>query len=102
MNNAPVAGFERDAGSRTTVRLMYPEGAPHSTNQYQETTVVALVAFKSLDLDWLTSVVTKQPLVSPSQGGPVDSPLSNHAATVVVRASGPSCGSGGRWWMIFL
>ena len=63
MNNAPVAGFERDVGSRTTVRLMYPEGAPHSTNEYQETAMVALVVFKSLDLDWLTSVITKQPLV---------------------------------------
>lgn len=26
--------------------------------------MVALVVFKSLDLDWLTSIITKQPLVS--------------------------------------
>lgn len=64
LNNAPVPGFERDAGSRTTIRLMYPEGAPHSANEYKQTTMVALVVFKSLDLDWLTSVITKQPLVS--------------------------------------
>lgn len=64
MNNAPVPGFERDAGSRTTIRLMYPEAAPHSANEYKNTTMVALVVFKSLDLDWLTSVVTKQPLVN--------------------------------------
>lgn len=63
MNNAPVAGFERDAGSRTTVRLMYPEGAPRSANEYRGTAVVALAVFKSLDLDWLTSVVTRRPLV---------------------------------------
>lgn len=62
LNNAPVPGFERDAGSRTTIRLMYPEGAPHSADEYTETSMVALVVFKSLDLDWLTSVVTKQPL----------------------------------------
>lgn len=62
LNNAPVPGFERDAGSRTTIRLMYPEGAPHSANEYKKTTMVALVVFKSLDLDWLTSVITKQPL----------------------------------------
>ncbi|CAK6953261.1 ST3 beta-galactoside alpha-2%2C3-sialyltransferase 7 [Scomber scombrus] len=62
LNNAPVSGFERDAGSRTTIRLMYPEGAPHSANEYKNTTMVALVVFKSLDLDWLTSVITKQPL----------------------------------------
>uniref|UniRef100_A0A3P9Q613 Lactosylceramide alpha-2,3-sialyltransferase n=1 Tax=Poecilia reticulata TaxID=8081 RepID=A0A3P9Q613_POERE len=62
MNNAPVPGFERDAGSRTTIRLMYPEAAPHSADEYRKTAMVALVAFKSLDLDWLTSVITKQPL----------------------------------------
>ncbi|XP_071760606.1 ST3 beta-galactoside alpha-2,3-sialyltransferase 7 [Centroberyx gerrardi] len=62
LNNAPVPGFERDAGSRTTIRLFYPEGAPHSPHEYSETTMVALVVFKSLDLDWLTSVITKQPL----------------------------------------
>lgn len=64
LNNAPVSGFERDAGLRTTIRLIYPEGAPHSANDYKNTTMVALVVFKSLDLDWLTSVITKKPLVS--------------------------------------
>uniref|UniRef100_A0A3P9LPW2 Lactosylceramide alpha-2,3-sialyltransferase n=1 Tax=Oryzias latipes TaxID=8090 RepID=A0A3P9LPW2_ORYLA len=62
MNNAPVVGFERDVGSRTTIRLMYPEGAPHSANEYRKTSMIALVVFKSLDLDWLTSVITKKPL----------------------------------------
>ncbi|XP_059215716.1 ST3 beta-galactoside alpha-2,3-sialyltransferase 7 [Centropristis striata] len=62
LNNAPVPGFEKDAGSHTTIRLIYPEGAPHSANEYKKTTMVALVVFKSLDLDWLTSVITKQPL----------------------------------------
>lgn len=64
MNNAPVHGFERDAGSHTTVRLMYPEGAPASAKEYQKTSAIALVVFKSLDLDWLTSVMSKRPLVS--------------------------------------
>lgn len=62
LNNAPVPGFERDAGSRTTIRLIYPEGAPHSAEEYKKTSMVALVVFKSLDLDWLISVITKQPL----------------------------------------
>ncbi|XP_044069135.1 ST3 beta-galactoside alpha-2,3-sialyltransferase 7 isoform X2 [Siniperca chuatsi] len=62
LNNAPVPGFERDAGFRTTIRLIYPEGAPHSAKEYKKTTMVALVVFKSLDLDWLTSVITKKPL----------------------------------------
>lgn len=65
LNNAPVHGFERDVGSRTTIRLTYPEGAPHSSNEYRKTSIFAVVVFKSLDLDWLTSVITKQPLVRP-------------------------------------
>ncbi|XP_015233125.1 PREDICTED: lactosylceramide alpha-2,3-sialyltransferase-like [Cyprinodon variegatus] len=62
LNNAPVHGFERDAGSLTTIRLMYPEAAPHSADEYKNTAMIALVVFKNLDLDWLTSVITKQPL----------------------------------------
>ncbi|XP_054456261.1 ST3 beta-galactoside alpha-2,3-sialyltransferase 7 [Anoplopoma fimbria] len=62
LNNAPVSGYEKDTGSRTTIRLIYPEAAPHSANEYKNTTMVALVVFKSLDLDWLTSVITKRPL----------------------------------------
>lgn len=64
MNDAPVFGFERDAGSRTTIRLIYPEGAPSLLQEYENTEVVALVVFKSLDIAWLTSAVTKVPLVS--------------------------------------
>ncbi|XP_056326820.1 ST3 beta-galactoside alpha-2,3-sialyltransferase 7 [Danio aesculapii] len=62
VNNAPVFGFESDAGSKTTIRLIYPEGAPSQTHEYESTEVVALVVFKSLDLAWMTSVVTKEPL----------------------------------------
>ncbi|XP_064173175.1 ST3 beta-galactoside alpha-2,3-sialyltransferase 7 [Anguilla rostrata] len=62
MNNAPVYGFERDAGSRTTIRLMYPEGAPRSYREYRNTSLVVLVVFKGLDLDWLASVVSKERL----------------------------------------
>lgn len=98
MNNAPVSGFERDAGSRTTVRLLYPEGAPHSAGEYRETAMVALVVFKSMDLDWLTAVVTKKPLVRASQRA--TGTFRNHSIIVANRASGPNCGSGGRWWMI--
>ncbi|XP_061646162.1 ST3 beta-galactoside alpha-2,3-sialyltransferase 7 isoform X1 [Phyllopteryx taeniolatus] len=62
MNNAPVLGYETDAGSRTTIRLIYPEGAPSSADEYSKTSIIALVVFKSLDLDWLTSILTKKPL----------------------------------------
>ncbi|XP_026880531.2 ST3 beta-galactoside alpha-2,3-sialyltransferase 7 [Electrophorus electricus] len=62
MNNAPVFGFEKDAGSRTTIRLVYPEGAPILNQEYHNTEIIALVVFKRLDLEWLLSVVTNEPL----------------------------------------
>lgn len=64
MNNAPVFGFEKDVGSRTTIRLIYPEAASFLPQEYQNTDIIALVVFKRLDLEWLTSIVTKKPLVS--------------------------------------
>lgn len=64
MNNAPVFGFEEDAGSRTTIRLIYPESASFLAQEYKNTDIVALVVFKRLDLEWLTSIITKKPLVS--------------------------------------
>ncbi|XP_034040738.1 lactosylceramide alpha-2,3-sialyltransferase-like [Thalassophryne amazonica] len=62
LNNAPVTGFERDAGSRTTVVSFTQK--EHRTRQmkYKKTTMVALVVFKNLDLEWLISVITKRPL----------------------------------------
>ncbi|KAM9477138.1 ST3 beta-galactoside alpha-2,3-sialyltransferase 7 [Clarias gariepinus] len=62
MNNAPVFGFEKDVGSRTTIRLIYPEAASFLPQEYQNTDIIALVVFKRLDLEWLTSIVTKKPL----------------------------------------
>lgn len=62
MNNAPVFGFERDAGSRTSIRLLYPEGAPLLGHEYHNTSLLALVPFKSLDLYWLGRVVVHKPL----------------------------------------
>lgn len=38
----------------------------------------------------------------PASGRASEVSLSDHAATVVARAFGPNCGSGGRWWMTFL
>ncbi|XP_073787508.1 CMP-N-acetylneuraminate-beta-galactosamide-alpha-2,3-sialyltransferase 2 isoform X3 [Danio rerio] len=54
MNKAPIKGYEKDVGSRTTHRIMYPESATHLDNS----THLLLVPFKTLDLQWLTSTLT--------------------------------------------
>ncbi|XP_055075278.1 CMP-N-acetylneuraminate-beta-galactosamide-alpha-2,3-sialyltransferase 1 [Misgurnus anguillicaudatus] len=54
MNEGPTAGFERDVGSMTTHRLIYPESAMDMDNN----THLVLLPFKILDLQWLISVFT--------------------------------------------
>ncbi|XP_036432615.1 CMP-N-acetylneuraminate-beta-galactosamide-alpha-2,3-sialyltransferase 2-like [Colossoma macropomum] len=54
MNKGPTAGFEKDVGSKTTHRAIYPESAVDMDNS----THLVLVPFKILDLEWLISVFT--------------------------------------------
>ncbi|KAK9958060.1 hypothetical protein ABG768_012241 [Culter alburnus] len=54
MNKGPVEGYEKDVGSRTTHRIMYPESATHLDN----TTHLVLLPFKILDIQWVTSALT--------------------------------------------
>uniref|UniRef100_A0A672RM42 CMP-N-acetylneuraminate-beta-galactosamide-alpha-2,3-sialyltransferase 1 n=1 Tax=Sinocyclocheilus grahami TaxID=75366 RepID=A0A672RM42_SINGR len=54
MNKAPVQGYEKDVGSRTTHHIMYPESATHLDNN----THLVLLPFKTLDIQWVTSALT--------------------------------------------
>uniref|UniRef100_A0A672LJP0 ST3 beta-galactoside alpha-2,3-sialyltransferase 1 n=1 Tax=Sinocyclocheilus grahami TaxID=75366 RepID=A0A672LJP0_SINGR len=54
MNKAPVQGYEKDVGSRTTHRIMYPESATHLDNN----THLVLLPFKISYLLWVTSALT--------------------------------------------
>ncbi|XP_061110230.1 CMP-N-acetylneuraminate-beta-galactosamide-alpha-2,3-sialyltransferase 1-like [Conger conger] len=54
MNKAPILGYEKDVGNRTTHRVMYPESA---TNLQKDTSLL-LIPFKTLDLEWITSALT--------------------------------------------
>lgn len=70
LNEAPVKGFEKDVGSKTTMRITYPEGAIQKTERYESQSLFVLSAFKALDLKWLQHMVFSQSLVrqpKPSQ-----------------------------------
>ncbi|KAL0150892.1 hypothetical protein M9458_053811, partial [Cirrhinus mrigala] len=54
INKGPTEGFERDVGSKTTHRIIYPESAVDMDNS----THLVLIPFKTLDLQWLISVFT--------------------------------------------
>ncbi|KAI4876878.1 hypothetical protein NFI96_002328 [Prochilodus magdalenae] len=54
MNKGPTKGYEKDVGTKTTHRAIYPESAMDLDNS----THLVLVPFKILDLQWLISVFT--------------------------------------------
>ncbi|XP_029464763.1 CMP-N-acetylneuraminate-beta-galactosamide-alpha-2,3-sialyltransferase 2 [Rhinatrema bivittatum] len=55
MNQAPTVGYEADVGSRTTHHFMYPESAKNLPANVS----FVLVPFKTLDLQWITSALSK-------------------------------------------
>ncbi|XP_074832846.1 CMP-N-acetylneuraminate-beta-galactosamide-alpha-2,3-sialyltransferase 4 isoform X3 [Carettochelys insculpta] len=58
LNSAPVHGYETDVGSKTTMRLFYPESAHFSPRKENNPdTLLVLVPFKSVDFLWLESIL---------------------------------------------
>ncbi|XP_030647312.1 ST3 beta-galactoside alpha-2,3-sialyltransferase 3a [Chanos chanos] len=62
LNEAPVRGFEKDVGSKTTMRITYPEGAIQNPELYEKSSLFVLSAFKPLDFKWLRHVILKEKL----------------------------------------
>lgn len=59
MNNAPVAGYESDVGSKTTMRLFYPESAHFNPKvENNPDTLLVLVAFKAMDFHWIETILS--------------------------------------------
>ncbi|XP_069032752.1 CMP-N-acetylneuraminate-beta-galactosamide-alpha-2,3-sialyltransferase 1-like [Embiotoca jacksoni] len=54
MNGGRVEGFEKDVGTKTTHRVMYPESAI----DLDDTSHLVLFPFKILDIEWLTGAFT--------------------------------------------
>ncbi|XP_043941378.1 CMP-N-acetylneuraminate-beta-1,4-galactoside alpha-2,3-sialyltransferase [Protopterus annectens] len=64
LNGAPVKGFEKDVGSKTTLRLTYPEGAFQRPELYEKDSIFVLTGFKPQDFKWLKYVVYKEKVLS--------------------------------------
>lgn len=62
LNNAPVHGFERDVGNKTTIRMTYPEGAPVSELEYFSNSLFVTVLFKHVDFLWLQAILKNETL----------------------------------------
>ena len=63
LNEAPVNGYQKDVGSKTTVRITYPEGAIQKPDRYEKDSLFVFSAFKPQDFRWLRQMVFKEKLV---------------------------------------
>ncbi|CDQ89843.1 unnamed protein product [Oncorhynchus mykiss] len=63
LNEAPVTGFGKDVGTKTTMRITYPEGAIQKPERYEKDSLFVFSAFKPLDFKWLRQMVFREKLV---------------------------------------
>ncbi|XP_064186732.1 ST3 beta-galactoside alpha-2,3-sialyltransferase 3a isoform X2 [Anguilla rostrata] len=59
LNEAPVSGFDKDVGSKTTMRITYPEGAIQNPSRYEKDSLFVFSAFKPQDFRWLRQMIFK-------------------------------------------
>ena len=57
MNMAPIEGYETIVGSKTDIRVVYPESAPADTESYLGAGIVVVVPYKSDDILWAAKLV---------------------------------------------
>ncbi|KAK2887616.1 hypothetical protein Q8A67_015844 [Cirrhinus molitorella] len=60
INMGPTKGYEKDVGTKTTHRFIYPESATDVDNS----THLVLTPFKVLDMEWLISAFTTKNITS--------------------------------------
>ncbi|RXM29846.1 CMP-N-acetylneuraminate-beta-1,4-galactoside alpha-2,3-sialyltransferase [Acipenser ruthenus] len=109
LNEAPVKGFVKDVGSKTTVRITYPEGAIQNSDRYEKDSLFVLSAFKPLDFKWLKQIASKEKLMKEENGPPVEmgqllSPLRGTLPEQAISASSvrPLRGIDGFWKSVAL
>ncbi|XP_038078377.1 CMP-N-acetylneuraminate-beta-1,4-galactoside alpha-2,3-sialyltransferase-like isoform X4 [Patiria miniata] len=56
INDAPTKGYEKDVGSKTTMRMCYPESTFSKPDQFHGDWLLLMMVFKPLDLIWLQTV----------------------------------------------
>lgn len=60
LNSGPVRNFSKDVGSRTTIRMSYPEGAPRTWDDMDSTLQFVAVIYKSVDFNWLKAMIARK------------------------------------------
>lgn len=60
-----MTGYEGDVGSKTTIRLFYPESAHFDPKiENNPDTLLVLVAFKAMDFHWIETILSDKKRVN--------------------------------------
>ncbi|KAJ8372373.1 hypothetical protein AAFF_G00290060 [Aldrovandia affinis] len=60
LNSGPVGDYSPDVGTRTSIRMSYPEGTPRSWDDVDSGLQFVAVVYKSVDLNWLRAMLTRR------------------------------------------
>ncbi|XP_075425393.1 CMP-N-acetylneuraminate-beta-galactosamide-alpha-2,3-sialyltransferase 4 isoform X2 [Ascaphus truei] len=61
LNNAPVHKYEKDVGSKTSMRFFYPESADFDPDlDNNPNTLMVLIPFKSMDIKWMKIILNNE------------------------------------------
>ncbi|KAM3612220.1 uncharacterized protein V6R79_004841 [Siganus canaliculatus] len=59
LNSGPLAEFSADVGTRTSIRMSYPEGSPRQWMDTDPHTLFVAVVYKSVDISWISAMISK-------------------------------------------
>lgn len=83
-----MAGYEGDVGSKTTIRLFYPESAHFDPKmENNPDTLLVLVAFKAMDFHWIETILSDKKRVNWDRWG---RERDGYGDAILVRASCPT------------
>lgn len=64
LNSGPLGEFSIDVGSKTNIRMSYPEGTPLHWVDTVPQTVFAGVVYKGVDISWMSAMIRNLTVVS--------------------------------------
>ena len=56
MNSGPLKGYEKEIGTKTDIRVLYPESTPTGPEYYNGEGFVVVVPYKNVDFLWAANL----------------------------------------------
>ncbi|XP_061642859.1 lactosylceramide alpha-2,3-sialyltransferase isoform X3 [Phyllopteryx taeniolatus] len=68
LNSGPLGEFSVDVGTRTSIRMSYPEGTPSPWLDRDPETMFVAVVYKGVDVSWISAMMNKLAVNVPTLG----------------------------------